>query len=169
MSRFGRSEPVGCLPAPRREPAFSDKGCTSPQAPKQRKPQKYSCCDQRSGALWKNQEPVGELFPMTPVLVETGQHKDQSYALPAGRHGRSRKRQAAICGRCMVVGWLHLTRSCFRPQQTAAHAMGSPPRCSHAPRRSDPIAPYLLKPYVGFPSSPRGHCGSPCVDSLSSS
>ena len=130
MSRFGRSEPVACLPAPRREPAFSDKGCKSPQSPKRRKPQKYSCCDQRSGALWKNQEPVGELFPMTPVLVETGQHKDQSYALPAGRHGRSRKRQAAICGRCMVVGWVTSPQPSLRPQQTSAHAMGIAPRAA---------------------------------------
>ena len=130
MSRFGRSKPVRCLPAPRREPAFPDKGRTSPQAPKRRKPRKYSCSDRRSGSLWKNPEPVGELFPMTPVLLETGQHKDQTIALPAGRHGRSRKRQAAIRGRCVVVGWLHLTQSCFRPQETAAHVMGIAPHAA---------------------------------------
>ena len=106
------------------------RGRKSPQSPKQRKPRKYSCSDRRSGALWKNSEPAGELFPMTPVLVETGQHKDQSIALPAGRHGRSRKRQAAIRGRCMVVGWVTAPQPGLRPQQATAHAMGIAPRAA---------------------------------------
>ena len=130
MPRSGRPEPVRCLPASRREPAFPDKGRTSPQAPKQRKPRKYSWCDRRSGSPWKISEPRGELFPMTPVLLETGQHKDQTIALPAGRHGRSRKRQAAIRGRWMVVGWLRATRPSFRPRRASAHAMGIAPRAA---------------------------------------
>ena len=130
MPRSGRPEPVRCLPASRREPAFPDKGRTSPQAPKQRKPRKYSWCDRRSGSPWKISEPRGELFPMTPVLLETGQHKDQTIALPAGRHGRSRKRQAAIRGRCMVVGWVTAPPPSLRPQHATAHAMGIAPRAA---------------------------------------
>ena len=130
MPRSGRPEPVRCLPASRREPAFPDKGRTSPQAPKQRKPRKYSWCDQRSGSPWKISEPRGELFPMTPVLLETGQHKDQTIALPAGRHGRSRKRQAAIRGRRMVVGRVTAPQPGLRPQHATAHAMGIAPRAA---------------------------------------
>ena len=58
---------------------------------------------------------------MRPVLVETGQHKDQSIALPAGRHGRSRKRQAAIRGRYLVV-----PRPGFRLQQASAQVLRDP-------------------------------------------
>ena len=121
---------MGAFPPPGGNRHLRTRGRKSPQSPKRRKPRKYSCCDRRSGSLWKNPEPVGELFPMTPVLVETGQHKDQSIALPAGRHGRSRKRQAAICGRCMVVGRVTAPQPSLRPQQTSAHAMGIAPRAA---------------------------------------
>ena len=121
---------MGAFPPPGGNRHLRTRGRKSPQSPKRRKPRKYSCCDRRSGSLWKNPELTGELFPMTPVLVGTGQHKDQSIALPAGRHGRSRNRQAAICGRTMVVGRVTAPQPSLRPQQTSAHAMGIAPRAA---------------------------------------
>ena len=160
----------GAFPPPGGNRHFRTGGRNSPKPPSRLKAPQCWVLNRRSGALWKNSEPVCELFPMTPVLVETGQHKDQTIALPAGRHGRSRKRQAATSGRCEVVGWVTAPPPSLRQPRATAHAMGIAPRAATTlPADLTRLPRISANRATVSPSGPRGHCGSPCVDSLSSS
>jgi hypothetical protein len=170
MSRFGRSEPVQCLPAPRREPAFEDEGPQIPAIPQTTKtPEILMLRPEKRGSLEKSGT-GGRTFSDESRSSGDGATQGSDHRL-ASRQAREKQETAGRnprpvhgCG----VGHHFSTRlpaaASDRPRDG-----DRPPRCSHAPRRSDKIAPYLLKPCDGFPFRPFGHSRTQCVDSLSSS
>ena len=156
-SRSSRSEPVRCLPAPRREPAFQDQGPQIPTIPQTTKtPEILMFRPEKRGSLEKSGT-GGRTFSDDTRSSGDGATQGSINRLasrqarekqePAGRdprsdHGRGAGHRSAAKSPAAAD---------VRPRDG-----DRPPRCSHAPRRSDPIAPYLLKPCDGFPSGPLG-------------
>ena len=170
MSRFGRSELVGCLPAPRREPAFEDQGPHIPTIPQTTKaseilmlrPEKWLALEKSGtdGRTFSDDTRSSGDGATQGSINRLASRQAREKQEPAGRdprsdHGRGAGHRSAAKSPAAAD---------VRPRDG-----DRPPRCSHAPRRSDPIAPYLLKPCDGFPFRPFGHSRTQCVDSPSSS
>ena len=157
MNRFGRSELVRCLPASRREPAFEDQGPHIPTIPQTTKtPEILMFRPEKRGSLEKSRI-GGRTF--SDDTRSTGDAATQgSINRLASRQAREKQEPAGRDLRS-VHGRGAGHRSAAKSPAAAdvrPRDGDRPPRCSHAPRRSDPIAPYLLKPCDGFPSGPLG-------------
>jgi hypothetical protein len=157
MSRFGRSEPVRCLPAPRREPAFEDEGPHIPTIPQMTKtPEILMFRPEKWGSLEKSGTD-GRTFSDENRSSGDGATQGSDHRL-ASRQAREKQETAgrdlrSAHGRGVATPYAIMLPAAAdgRPRDG-----DRPPRCSHAPRRSDKIAPYLLKPCDGFPSGPLG-------------
>ena len=169
-SRSSRSEPVRCLPAPRREPAFQDQGPQIPTIPQTTKtPEILMFRPEKRGSLEKSGT-GGRTF--SDDTRSSGDGATQGSINRLARRQAREKQETAGRDPRPVHGRGAGHRSAARSPAAASDRPRDgdrPPRCSHAPRRSDPIAPYLLKPCDGFPFRPFGHSRTQCVDSLSSS
>ena len=170
FSRSSRSEPVRCLPAPRREPAFQDQGPQIPTIPQTTKtPEILMFRPEKRGSLEKSGT-GGRTFSDDTRSSGDGATQGSINRL-ASRQAREKQETAGRDPR-PVHGRGAGHRSVARSPAAASDRPRDgdrPPRCSHAPRRSDSIAPYLLKPCDGFPFRPFGHSRTQCVDSPSSS
>ena len=157
MSRFGRSELVGCLPAPRREPAFEDQGPQIPTSPQTTKASEILMLRPEKWLALEKSGTGGRTFSDDTRSSGDGATQGSINRL-ASRQAREKQETA---GRDLRSdhgrGAGHRSTAKSPAAADVRPRDGDrPPRCSHAPRRSDPIAPYLLKPCDGFPSGPLG-------------
>lgn len=156
-------------PAPRREPAFgaaAGAGAAShppprfpapPESPLPASPpgpEKYPGSPGRGGddgARGKIFGLVRELFPMTPVLVETGHHEEQNEAWPTGRHGRSSQRRPHVAVGIRSPGTAGPTSASKRGRRRDGDRPTTPLPCRRAFRARCPVS---AEPLLGFRSLP---------------
>jgi len=124
MPRSGRPEPVRCLPASRREPAFPDRGPQIPTIPQTTKTAEILMLRPEKRVPLENFGTEGRTFSDDTRSTGDGATQGSDHRL-ASRQAREKQETAGRDPRSVVGrGWLRATRPSFRLRQASAHALG---------------------------------------------
>lgn len=131
MSRPSRSEPVRCLPAPRREPAFRDPGTQSAEIPQPMKTAQKRRFHREKGGMSEKSGTPGRTFSDDTRSSGDGATQGSAIRL-ASRQAREKQETAGRDRRSVLVArWESPPpRRWLRFERVAAHAMGIAPRAA---------------------------------------